>query len=420
MAIISELKTKRTVLSNELERLTKLTVNATNNRKANDLLNEIERLDQKIELEVKNQRFSSNHFSGSRADQNDLKKFSFGKFLREAATGTLTGLEYECHLEGKEEIKRICFDGAKGFCIPSRVLKSVSFRDNTGQNISTDIDGGYMVQKTHFEYFDALRNALVLPGLGANFLTDLIGIVPLIQGSQWTSQYLDEGQQISLSKASLSTVNMKAKRLAGLAVITKQLLVQTANQYEDYLVKGLINANSQAIQNAAINGLAVNNEPVGILNNSAINIIPGGINGNIPSFQNMLDLEYSLASVNADIGSMGYLTNTKMRSKLKSLLKVIGVSGFIWEGNYINGFKATATNTVPSNLTKGTSIGVCNPIIFGDFSKMVIGNWGGLDIIVDPYTLNESGQIRVIVNSFNDIQLVNPASFAVMPDALLS
>jgi len=73
---------------------------------------------------------------------------------------------------------------------------------------------------------------------------------------------------------------------------------------------------------------------------------------------------------------------------------------------------------VPSNLTKGTNSGVCSAIIFGNFSDLVIGMWGGLDLMVDPYTGSSAGTVRVVALQDVDVALRNTVSFATMVDAL--
>jgi hypothetical protein len=75
---------------------------------------------------------------------------------------------------------------------------------------------------------------------------------------------------------------------------------------------------------------------------------------------------------------------------------------------------------VPSNLTKGTSAGVCSAIILGNWSDLIIGQWGGLDILVDPYTGATAGTHRVVALQDVDIAVRRVASFVAIMDALTS
>lgn len=367
-----------------------------------------------------NDRFDSKYFNwDNMKDQRDIDRFSLGKFMREAVEGQLTGVEAEMNTEGKEEIRKVWpSEGPRGFCIPARVLENLQARSNTGQNAGTAGDGGNLIPQSAMLYFDALRNALVLPSMGATFLTGLVGSVPIVKGGLFASHWLAEGEAVTVSKEEIGKILMQAKRLSSYAAFSKQLLKQTSPGIDQMIQNSLIYANAEAIQSAVINGLTANNQPLGLLNNSDVSQVVGGTNGLAPTWNHMLELEGSVASNNADIGNMGYLTNAKVRSKLKGTLKASNVAGYIWDGTEVNGYKAAVTNSVPSTLTKGTAVEVCSAIIFGDWSKLIIGTWGGLDIVVDQFSRAEYSEIRFIINSFVDAQIVNAKSFAVMKDAL--
>jgi len=90
----------------------------------------------------------------------------------------------------------------------------------------------------------------------------------------------------------------------------------------------------------------------------------------------------------------------------------------VWEDGIVNGYNATVSNQVPSNLTKGTSSGVCSAILFGNFADLIIGQWGALDLTVDPYTGSTSGTVRVVALQDVDIAVRHAESFAAMKDAL--
>jgi hypothetical protein len=135
----------------------------------------------------------------------------------------------------------------------------------------------------------------------------------------------------------------------------------------------------------------------------------------------MIDLETAIASANADVGSMAYLTNAKVRGKLKSTQKFASTNGApVWDlgANPINGYNAAITNGVPSNLVKGASGAVCSAILFGNFSDLIIGMWGSLDMMVDPYTGSSAGTVRVVTLQDVDVAIRNVESFSTIVDAL--
>jgi HK97 family phage major capsid protein len=53
-------------------------------------------------------------------------------------------------------------------------------------------------------------------------------------------------------------------------------------------------------------------------------------------------------------------------------------------------------------------------MLFGNFSDLIIGQWGVLDVLVDPYTLGTSGGIRIRVIQDVDVAIRHAESFAVL------
>src|SRR5262249_46462666 len=128
-----------------------------------------------------------------------------------------------------------------------------------------------------------------------------------------------------------------------------------------------------------------------------------------------------------DFGRLGYLTNSKVRAKLKKTQRFAGTNGEpIWSVDQagqagmgvMNGNPSGVSNQVRSDLTKGTSSGVCSAIFYGNWTDLLIGEWGVLDVLVNPYTGADAGTVRVHVYQSTDIALRQAASFAAMLDAL--
>jgi len=70
---------------------------------------------------------------------------------------------------------------------------------------------------------------------------------------------------------------------------------------------------------------------------------------------------------------------------------------------------------VPNDLTKGTGTAL-NAVLFGHFPALYLANWGGLDIVVDPYHLADTATVRIVVNSWWDVGLRYAEHFAAIQD----
>lgn len=282
-----------------------------------------------------------------------------------------------------------------------------------GNTVATNLLAG--------DFITALRNAMVLTGLGVRTLAGLTGQVAIPkQTGAATAYWVAENASPTESQQTVGQVTMSPKTVGAFTDISRRLLLQSSIDVENMVQTDLATVLGLAIQQAAISGTGASNQPTGLLTAITPGVI-GGTNGLAPTYQNIIDLESAVAIANADVGSMGYLTNAKMRGRLKSTQKFSGTNGApIWDGGNtpVNGYQAGVTNGVPSNLTKGTSSGVCSAIIFGNFADLIIGMWGTLDLMVDPYTGSTAGTVRVVALQDVDIAIRNVESFATMVDAL--
>ena len=84
------------------------------------------------------------------------------------------------------------------------------------------------------------------------------------------------------------------------------------------------------------------------------------------------------------------------------------------EGNFILG----DTDTI-----KGYQYGVSNQVtaedyFFGDFSQVLIGEWGGIEVNVDPYTHSLKGKIRYVMFKTADVAVRHGEHFAFCNDGV--
>lgn len=176
---------------------------------------------------------------------------------------------------------------------------------------------------------------------------------------------------------------------------------------------------ASAIDTVGING-GGSNEPTGILQTTGIGATNMGDNGLAPTWESVVNNVREVSVDNALGGNLAFLTNPKVVAKMRNVVRVSSTdSRFIMDDrNDLFGYPVVQTNNVPSNLTKGTSSGVCSAFIFGNFNDLIIGQWGGTDVLVDPYTGSGSGTIRVVVFADVDIAVRHAQSFSATQDYL--
>ena len=332
---------------------------------------------------------------------------------REAAA-----FEFECSRAASDKLGR----APKGVFVPYDVLKR-------GLNVGTPTAGGHLVATNLLaqDFIELLRNAMVLDSLGVRMLTGLVGNIAIpSQTGGATAYWVTEGAAPTESQQAFDQVAMSPKTVAAFTDLSRKLLLQASIDVEAFVRQDLATTLGLELERAAINGSGSGAEPRGVLNTTGIGDVAGGANGAAPTWAHIVELETDVAVANAAVGNLAYLSNAKVRGKLKQTEKATGTAQFVWEKGArpgegeMNGYRAAMTNAVPSNLNKGTSTGVCSAILFGNWADLVIGLWGGLDVLVNPYILSGTGSVRVEVYQDADIALRHPESFSAMKDALTS
>lgn len=289
-------------------------------------------------------------------------------------------------------------------------------------NVGTTTAGGNLVATSLLSssFIDLLVNQLSVMQMGATMLPGLSGNVAIPRATGGATGYwVAESGSPTESQQAFDQVALTPKTAGAFVDYTRRLLLQSSISVEAFIRMDIARTLALMIDMGALAGTGASNQPRGLLNTAGIGSVAGGTNGAAPTWDHIVDLETQLSTANVAGGSLGYLTNSKVRGKLKRTQQFSGTNGrAIWEGNELNGTRAVVSNQVPGNLTKGTSAGVCSAIAYGNWSDLLIGLWGGLDIMVDPYSASTSGGKRIVALQDVDVAVRYPQSFAVMLDAL--
>lgn len=381
----------------------------------------------------------------------DLQRFSFTRALlcamdpmnpnlREAAA-----FELECSRAAQDKRKdSVRKDREAAVTIPADVLRAnfsvgedaaqsaqrmlsanPAYRDLT---VGTATAGGNLVATNLLasSFIELLRARMFLNRAGATVLSGLDGFVAIPRQTGGAAFYwVGENGAVTESQATFDQVTMSPKTIGVFTDYSRRLLLQSSLDVEAFVRADIALSLAVGMDWTGLNGTGASNTPTGLFNTAGIGAVIGGTNGAAPAWDHIVQLEEQVATANADIGALAYVSNPKVRSKLKRTQKFSGTNGQeIWQKGRasdigeLNGYDAYATNQVPSNLTKGTSTSVCSAIGFGNWADVFVGMWGGLDLLLDPYTGGAAGTKRVVALQDTDIALRRPTSFAAMLDAL--
>lgn len=325
----------------------------------------------------------------------------------------LEGIEKEMHEEAVKE-SRGTGEAIKGVGIPQMLIGK---RDNSITMPTQPEDGGVLVQKDVRPILDFLRAKSVLRDLGAQFLTGLVGNISMPEMTAGAvSTWKGEVETLDKSNQKFAEREFSPNRLGTFAIRSKQFLIQTAPAIEDMLRTDLENSVVQKLELTAINGIGTGSIPQGILQNPNVNQLALGANGGAFTRGTMIALMAAVMNSNIPLTNPGFLLNVNTMAALMNTKLDAGSGLFLMNSvDNLGGYKSAVTTNVPGDISKGTGTNL-SAAIFGNWNDLLIGQWGGLDITTDPYTLATEGQVRIIIQSFYDIMVQRAKAFAVVKD----
>ena len=246
-------------------------------------------------------------------------------------------------------------------------------------------DGQEIVPTDKLNILEPLRGKSILAEAGATFLTGLVGNISIPNYTGSTCGWKGELEAADNGKGTFGSVELSPKRLTAYIDISKQFLTQDSVGAEEMLRSDIVNALVAKLEQT-IFGDAVGDttKPAGIFNGAEVVA---------PSYAGVCAAEAALTDY---LGDKRFV----MSPTAKSSFKQTTISGeksdlrLLMQGNEVDGYPVSASSNV-----------VAGGYAFGDFSELVVAQWGGIDIVVDPYTLATKNAIRLVINAFFDAKV---------------
>jgi len=265
----------------------------------------------------------------------------------------------------------------------------------------TNNAGGFLVGTDHLggSFIDALRAAMVTTRLGARVMSNLQGNVSIPKLATGTSTYWvaedgapTEGQPV------FASVSLVPHALASFVQISRQLLIQSDPSVEATIQNDITQAISVAIDAAALAGTGSSNQPTGILATTGIGSVAFASAGN-PTFAEVVAIESAISSDNAMGQNMAFVTTPALAGAMKTISKDSGSGRFINEDNQIMGYSVNPTSSMTANT-----------LLLGDFSQLMIAQFGAVEVITDRNA--QTGQLTLGLHVLCDIGVRHPESFS--------
>ena len=246
-------------------------------------------------------------------------------------------------------------------------------------------DGKEIVATDKLNILSPLRGKSILAEAGATFLTGLVGNISIPNYTGSTCGWKGELEAADNGKGTFGSVELSPKRLTAYIDISKQFLTQDSVGAEEMLRADIVNSLVAKLEQTIFGDAAGDTtKPAGIFN--AAEVVA-------PSYQGVCEAE---AAVTDYSGEKRFV----MSPTAKSAFKQATISGtksdlrLLLEDGEVDGYPVSDSSNV-----------VAGGYAFGDFSELVVAQWGGIDIVVDPYTLATKNAIRLVINAYFDAKV---------------
>lgn len=351
--------------------------------------------------------------------EKEQTRYSLMRVLSNIAAGKREGFEFEISDEFAKKTGRT-YTNASSFFLPLNM--------RTQMSVGTAGKGGNIVaNEFRPDLIELLRQkSLLLGTLGARFMPGLVGNVVMPRQSAgnaaiWVAEA--PASDMALTSLSLEQVTLSPKTLQASTTVSKQLIAQSTPAADQIVFDDLIAQHATAIDTAGLYGLGTSNQPTGVGVASGTNLVAMGTNGLAATLAKVLEGHRVLETSNSKTDNTKFVTTPGIKFSMAAIVRFASTdSRTLWDidTDTVLGVPAFSTNNMPSTLTKGTSSSVAHAAILGDFSNVMIGEWGaGAEIIVDPYTLARRNLLQITSIQYADVQVRQPTAFAVYRDLLV-
>lgn len=255
--------------------------------------------------------------------------------------------------------------------------------------VTVTAEGEDVVVTDFANILDPLRTKNVLADSGANILTGLVGDLQIpamgAENVNWEGE-TDEAQD---GAGTFTNVKLTPHRLSAYIDVSKQFLVQDSLGAEALIRRDLVNAIQAKLEDTIFGTEAAEGgRPAGIFN--------GVTPTNVTDFKGLCTLESDVEDANF-YGPAKYIVSPKAKAAMRAMAKSTKSTQLVLEGDNIDGVPVLSTGHIAKNT-----------FAYGDWSQLYVGQWGAIDLTVDPYTKAAAGQVRLVINAFFDFKLVRP------------
>ncbi|EFE1355228.1 phage major capsid protein [Escherichia coli] len=328
------------------------------------------------------------------------KTFDLNNVIRSLVDGAALGAneaEYSAMAAGAAMQRGRAARGGSVF-VPAAALRAAA-DGNTKTTLTAVTDEKLLTES----YIEMLLPASCLGRLGVTVLSGLnspIAVPKMTASSVDAFGFVDENGSAPESKATFENVKMAPKTFAGGNPISRQSLKTVPNiatLITDHINKAVRIKLEQLILSDKDNTRG----PKGLVKQ----LVDGGrvTKKAAFSYKDFLKEIAALTDAGVPAQSIKFAMSGATAAELESTLKDNGVSGYIIENGKLAGYDVVTSGVIPADH-----------IVLGDFSGIMIGEWGGLELDMDDTTYRAQSAIVPRIWVDLDFTVVQPEALKVL------
>lgn len=351
--------------------------------------------------------------------ERDLRQYSFVKLIRaqlkpgDRRAQDDAGFELEIAQEAQKKRAAYGAMGQGGAVVPSDVLRHGLARDGAFQGMTTGSNnitgpgstGDATIQTSLLagSYIEMLRNGTAFLN-GIRMLGGLVGNIDIPKQTGATQGYwVGENDDAPASVMDFGNISLRPKTSAAHTTISRRLLEQTSLDVEALIRADLAKSMALNIDMAGYYGTGGDMQPTGLANVTGINALEFA--GTFPTYQELVEMETLISLANAAVSGMRFKARADFKGYAKQTLAFPSTASgrTIWEqGGTVNTYACDISNQIkPGDL------------FFGNFDDIIMGMWGGLEVLPDPYSESRNGRIRITTFQDLDFAVRRQESFVI-------
>lgn len=276
---------------------------------------------------------------------------------------------------GKQEMRGMTANGQIQLPVEQRTITVTGEGGEHDDVVSTDL----------FDVLRPLQNKLALADAGTRFLTGLVGDVQYPIMSNGSAAWEGEVTEADDANITFSNVKLQPHRLSATIEVSKQFIMQDSCGAEMAIRDEIVEAIAQKLEATIFGNANTSGQPQGIFYGSS---------DTVSDFADICEMEADLEEAKV-LGPYKYVMSPKAKAALRGMIKGTNATGMVYENEAIDGVPAISTG-----LITGKKVAV------GDWGHTVLGQWGGIDLVVDPYTKAKNASVVITINAWFDFKVL--------------